>query len=177
MRLFRSIATRAGYIALAGFAVLLSQAPAAQTGGDQKDSRYDDPKFCSKSLAAGNASLSADAHKQCVIAIVSTYLAAEQGKLPPAQVPCADDVARHKLATPAVFAPGNRARVVAALDQSIIGEIKDPEWAVEGDTAWVNYDGYLEIDPAPVKFPFTERVTIEKGLIKEIFLIVAHGPQ
>ena len=177
MKLLRTMIARGAYVVVAMCMALPSQVLATETSGDQKDSRYDDPKACSKLLAAGSPSLSADAHKQCMIAIVSAYLAAEQGTLSPDQVPFADDVARHKLGRPAIFAPGNRARVVAALDQSIIGAIKNREWAIEGDQAWVNYDGYLEIDPAPVKFPFTERITIEKGLIKEINLIVAYGLQ
>jgi hypothetical protein len=167
---------RGVFLAVPVLALILSQASAAGTG-DQKDVRYDDPKFCSEALAAGSPALSTEMHKQCVIAVASTYLAAEQNSLPPEQVPFADDVARHVLATPAVFAPGNRAKVVAALNQSIVGGIKDRQWAVESDQAWVVYDGYLETNPTPTKFPLAERITVEKGMIKEIVVIVAAGAQ
>jgi hypothetical protein len=133
--------------------------------------RYDDPAFCSGWLRThpGEPS-SSDRRKHCVIAVASTYIDAEENSLPPEKQLFADDVSRHHIGTPPSFAPGNRAKLMAEDSHKVISAIRNRRWTVEGDTAWILYDGYLKKDPDKIGFYVAERITLENGLIHEILV-------
>jgi hypothetical protein len=133
--------------------------------------RYDDAGFCSKWLRDHtHEPLSSDRRKHCVIAVATTYIDAEENSLPPEKQLFADDVSRHHIGTSPNFAPGNRARLFAEDSHNVIAAIRNRHWTVEGDTAWILYDGYLKKDPNKVGFYVAERITLEKGLIHEILV-------
>jgi hypothetical protein len=133
------------------------------------DNRYDDAVFCSKWLLDHQGqSQSAEGHRRCIIAVASTYVNAEDNSAPLNEQLLADDVSRHRLGTPASFLAGNGAKQQNA--HSVVGAIKNRHWSVDGEEAWVVYDGYLKADPTKPSFYVAERFTIEKGLIKEILL-------
>jgi hypothetical protein len=52
----------------------------------------------------------------------------------------------------------------------VISAIRNRRWTVEGDTAWILYDGYLKKDPDKIGFYVAERITLENGLIHEILV-------
>ena len=114
--------------------------------------------------------ISSDRRKHCVIAVATTYIDAEENSLPPEKQLFADDVSRHRIGTPPNFAVGNRAKLFAEDSHKVIAAIKNRRWTVEGDTAWILYDGYLKKDPDKIGFYVAERITLEKGLIHEILV-------
>lgn len=133
--------------------------------------RYDDPVFCSDWLRTHtDEPTSTDRRKHCVIAVATTYIDAEENSLPPEKQLFADDVSRHHIGTPPNFAPGNRARLMAEDSHKVISAIRNRRWTVEGDTAWILYDGYLKKDPNKIGFYVAERITLKKGLIREILV-------
>jgi len=133
--------------------------------------RYDDPVFCSNWLRTHlGEPASSDRRRHCVIAVATTYIDAEENSLPPEKQLFADDVSRHHIGTPPNFAPGNRARLMAEDSHKVISAIRNRRWTVEGDTAWILYDGYLKKDPDKIGFYVAERITLEKGLIREILV-------
>ena len=105
-----------------------------------------------------------------VIAVASTYIDAEENSLPPEKQLFADDVSRHHIGTPPNFASGNRAKLMAEDSHKVISAIRNRRWTVEGDTAWILYDGYLKTAPDKIGFYVAERITLEKGLIHEILV-------
>src|SRR5579883_646912 len=134
-------------------------------------SKLDDPVYCSNWLAEhGDGSLPAADHRHCIIAIASTYIDAEENSIPPEKQLFADDVSRHRIGTPTAHAPGNAAKIIADHGHDVIGKIANRQWAVDGNQAWILYDGYLKADPAKPEFFVSERLTIEKGLIREILV-------
>jgi hypothetical protein len=133
--------------------------------------RYDDPIFCSEWLRTyPDEPTSSDRRKHCVIAVATTYIDAEENSLPPEKQLFADDVSRHRIGTPPNFAPGNRAKLMADDSHKVISAIRNRRWTVEGDTAWVLYDGYLKKNPNRIGFYVAERITLETGLIHEILV-------
>jgi len=133
--------------------------------------RYDDPVFCSDWLRTHPGEpTSSDRRKHCVVAVATTYIDAEENSLLPEEQLFADDVSRHHVGTPPSFAPGNRARLMEEDSHKVISAIRNRRWTVEGDTAWVLYDGYLKKAPDKIGFYVAERITLEKGLIHEILV-------
>src|SRR6201996_8112993 len=133
--------------------------------------RYDDPVFCSDWLRTHPGEPTAsDRRKHCVVAVATTYIDAEANSLPPEKKLFADDVSRHHIGTPPSFAPGNRAKIMAERSRTVIAAIRARRLTGEGDTAWILYDGYLKKDPDKIGFYVAERITLEKGLIREILL-------
>ncbi len=133
--------------------------------------RYDDPVFCSDWLRAHpDEPAASDRRRHCVIAVATTYIDAEENSLPPEKQLLADDVSRHHIGTPPKFVPGNRARLMAEDSHKVISAIRNRRWTVEGDTAWILYDGYLKKKPDRIGFYVAERITLEKGLIHEILV-------
>ena len=133
--------------------------------------RYDDADFCSEWLRTHTQEpLSSDRRKHCVIAVATTYIDAEENSLAPEKQLFADDVSRHRIGTPPNFAPGNRAKLMAEDSHKVISAIQNRHWTVEGDTAWILYDGYLKKHPDKIGFYVAERITLEKGLIHEILV-------
>jgi hypothetical protein len=109
-------------------------------------------------------------HRRCVIAVASTYIDAEENSLPPEKQLLADDVSRHRIGTPPSFAPGNRARLIAENSHAVIAAIRNRRWTVDGNEAWVLYDGYLKTNPDRIGFYVAERITLKDGLIREILV-------
>lgn len=159
-------------------ALLAGIAAAAPTFGQAPTSRYDDPQTCSRLLASGEgASLPTAAHRLCVIAIASTYIDAEENSIPPERQLLADDVSRHMVGKQADFKAGNARKIIADNSHAVIGAIKNRQWVVDGNQAWILYDGYLKSDPSKPGFNVAERLTIEHGLIKEILVAAVARPQ
>ena len=130
--------------------------------------RYDDAGFCSGWLR--DHDVRSPERRQCVIAVATTYIDAEENSLPPEKQLFTDDVSRHRMGTEPKFASGNRARLMAEDSHKVIAAIKNRRWTVEGDTAWILYDGYLKTKPDQIGFYVAERITLEKGLIREILV-------
>lgn len=152
-------------MAALGFALALGALPLAAGAADLPDF-----KTCSKQLAQGAKPLPADRHRQCLIAIASTYVDFEQGTRPKDEVLLADDVSRHPLGTPADHQAGAHEKIRASKVMEVIGAIKNRAWIADGNTAWVTYEGYLRADMSKPGFWVAERFTIENGVIKEILL-------
>lgn len=128
------------------------------------------PVACSIWLSA-HAEAPDDAHyRDCVLKVAETYIDAEENSLPFADVPLTDDVSRHHIGTEPTFALGNRAKLMAIDTHGVIAAIRNRRWTVEGDTAWILYDGYLKKDPTKIGFYVAERITLLKGLIHEILV-------
>src|SRR4051812_30379358 len=124
---------------------------------------------CSKKLAQ-NEKLSATEHRDCMIAVASTYIDAEENTITPDKQLVTEDVSRHSLGTPPNYAAGNGAKITADHGHSVIHAIKNRQWTVDGNQAWIAYDGYLKSDTQNPSFYVAERFTIEKGLIREILI-------
>jgi hypothetical protein len=125
---------------------------------------------CSRWLAAHGDAADPRRHRDCVVAVAETYIDAEQNTLAFEDALLTDDIARHHIGTEPSFAPGNRAKTIAITTQDVIAAIRNRRWTVEGDTAWILYDGYLRQDPAKIGFYVAERITLDKGLIREILV-------
>lgn len=129
---------------------------------------------CSKMLAAGKT-LTPAAHRDCLIAVASTYIDAEANTIPPEKQLLADDVSRHQLGTPAKHDAGNGPKIIADHGHGVIAAIKNRQWTADGDRVWIAYDGYLKSDLEKPSFYVAERFTIVNGLIREILIApVAH---
>ena len=138
--------------------------------------QYDDPAYCARTLAtAAEHPLSDAAHRRCMIAIAGAYLDAEANPALAAKLPIAEDASRHVLGRTATPDAGGRSAVLAGLDQSTVASIENRRWSVEGDVAYVVYDGALRTNPKRTPYAFAERITIEKGMIKDIVLLAASG--
>jgi hypothetical protein len=151
----------------------------ASTAALGADVNYDDPAQCSTFLAAHqDSALTPSDHRRCVLAIATTYIEGEQNSIPPEQELLADDVSRHLLGTPCINAAGNRAKIVAAQPRSfVIAAIRNRRWTIDGNQAWILYDGYLKSDPSKPQFDVAERITVEKGLISEILVAAVAHPR
>lgn len=128
------------------------------------------PVACSIWLSSHADAIGGAHYRDCVVKVATTYIDAEENSLPFADVPLADDVSRHHIGTEPAFAAGNRAKLMAMNTHDVIAAIKNRRWTIEGDTAWVLYDGYLKKDPDKIGFYVAERITLQKGLIHEILV-------
>ena len=149
----------------------------AATGVRADTEDYYEAVRCSHALAdPDSGKLSADARRKCIVAVATTYIEGEENSIPPEKELLAEDVARHLIGTPRVYAPDGRKKIIAAQPFSyVIGAIRNRHWTVDGDDAWILYDGYLKADMAKPGFDVAERITVEKGLIREILVVaVAH---
>lgn len=152
-------------------ATLLLAGCAAVTPASVSDARYDDGPFCSKWLAEHEGKpQSPEDHRRCIIAVAGTYIAGEENSASPEQQLFTEGVSRHRIGTQPNFAAGNRAKLMAENSHSVIAAIRNRRWSVDGADAWVLYDGYLKADPAKPGFYVAERITVERGLIKEILV-------
>ena len=160
-------------------AALLTIALLAASGARAETAEYDEAVRCSHQLAGPEAnSLIGEARRRCIVAIATTYIEGEQNSIPPEKELLADDVARHLIGTPRVNAPGGRAKIIAVQPASfVIGAIRNRRWTVDGDDAWILYDGYLKADMAKPGFDVAERITVEKGLISEIMVAAVAHPE
>jgi hypothetical protein len=155
-------------LAVFGFAILSSFAVGAAHG--ENNSRDEGAASCSRWLAGHGPEQMSDRRHRCVIAVASTYIDAEENSLPPEKQLFADDVSRHRIGNTPKFMPGNRAKLFAEDSHKVISAIKNRQWTVDGDTAWILYEGYLKAKPDQIGFYVAERITLERGLIKEILV-------
>jgi hypothetical protein len=133
--------------------------------------RQPSPVACSIWLTTHVASATQSAERRnCVLTVASSYIDAEENSAAPENQLLADNVSRHRIGTPPDFQPGNRARIIAENSHAVIAAIRNRQWTIEGDEAWILYDGYLKKDPGKVGFTVAERITLERGLIKEILV-------
>ena len=160
-------------------AALLAVVLLAGSGAKAQTADYDEAVHCSQRLAGAEANtLTGEARRRCIIAIATTYIEGEQNSIPPEKELLADDVARHLIGTPRVNAPGGRAKIISVQPASfVIGAIRNRRWTVDGDDAWILYDGYLKSDPSKPGFDVAERITVEKGLIREIMIAAVAHPE
>ncbi|HLG89412.1 MAG TPA: hypothetical protein VKZ79_19710 [Alphaproteobacteria bacterium] len=154
---------------VAAFAFGAVSAPAA-------DPRYEDPAYCSQALGMSTP-LADGLHRRCMIAIAGAYLDAETNPALAAKLPIAEDATRHLLGRADSHGALGKAGILAALDQSTVASIKNRQWSVEGDVAYVVYDAALRTDPKPTPYSFGERITIDKGMIKDVILLAPSGVQ
>ena len=167
---------RPGIVGAVAMMCLASPAVGAKDGPSA--GKYDDPHFCSGWLAQhGDSSLSPAALRRCVVAIASTYIDAEENSIPVDQQLVADDISRHMIGKEPDFRSGNGRKIIADMSHDVIAAIKNRRWTVDGNQAWILYDGYLKTDPSKPGFFVAERLTIEKGLIKEILVAAIARPQ
>ena len=163
---------RHGWI-VAATALLAASGARAATGN------YDEAVRCSHVLAGPDAaSLTGAARRNCIVAVAATYIDGEENSIPPEKELLAEDVARHLIGTPRVNASDGRKKIIAAQPYSyVIGAIRNRHWTVDGDDAWILYDGYLKADMSKPGFDVAERITIEKGLVREILVVAVAHPQ
>ncbi len=132
------------------------------------DTRHDNALSCSKWLRDHESRASSEKHRQCVIAVASTYIDAEENSAPEDDQLFTDDISRHRPDKEPSFMPGNRDKFLHQTAHSVISAIKNRQWTVDGDVAWILYDGYLKANPDKPSFYVAERFTLQKGLIREI---------
>lgn len=154
-----------------GLSILLACGAGCAAPDRQSDGRYDNAAFCSKWLQeSGGLAQGSEHRRSCVIAVASTYINAEENSLSPDNQLFTDDVSRHRIGAPPNFMPGNRAKLMEENSHQVIAAIKNRRWTVDGDEAWILYDGYLRKNPDKIGFYVAERITLEKGLIREILV-------
>ncbi len=128
------------------------------------------PAACSQWLATHDKAAASKHYRDCVQMVAETYIDAEENSLPFDKALLADDVSRHRIGTEPAFAAGNKAKMIAITTHDVIAAIKNRRWTVEGDIAWVLYNGYLTKAPDKIGFYVAERITLEKGLVHEILV-------
>jgi hypothetical protein len=141
------------------------------TAASPASGSFADALACSVWLAAHGGRIDDPTeNRRCVVAVATTYIDAEENSIPPERQLFADGVSRHQLGVAPVFAPGNRAKLMAENSHEVITAIRNRQWTVDGDQAWILYDGYLKKDPEKIGFYVAERITVERGLIREILV-------
>jgi hypothetical protein len=157
------LAICAGAFAMLG---ILGGTAAAASG----DPSYDDAVICSKWLHDHGPGEASSNRRRCVIAVASTYVNAEDNSASEDDQLFTDDISRHRPGTDPNFMPGNRAKFLHQNAHAVISAIKNRQWTIDGDVAWILYDGYLKTNPDKPAFYVAERFTLENGLIKEIIV-------
>jgi hypothetical protein len=134
-------------------------------------SRFDDPHFCSEKLASPHIhELTRSQHRRCVIAIASTYLIdGLQNKDADAPL-LTDDVIRRTAGRPpsAIGAQAIRDGIRNGQEDAV-GAVTNIQWTVDGNEAWVVWDGIFTGQTEPGFF-VSERFRIRDGLISEIII-------
>ena len=138
---------------------------------DASDVDYNDAKYCSNYFAKhGDVSLPPDSQRRCMIAIASTYVNGEENTTPMGDMLLSDDISRHNLGTLPNHQAGAAEKIKNGTGTSVIAAINNRQWSVDGNQAWIVYDGYLKSDRTQPSFYVAERFTIKNGLIREILL-------
>ena len=148
------------------FLALLLGAPplAAQTVGD---ARWDDAAFCSRTMQEkGDKSLPHAQQRRCMIAIIETYVKFEEGRHAGDQVLLAPDAWRNFIGVPIRRQPDGHLQIRNQVVPNILAQNR--AYVVEGNQAWLTYEGRLQKDPSNVAFWVTQRFTVEKGVIRTI---------
>ena len=151
-----------GALLLAG---VLAVAPGA-TG----QSSAGDAVTCSTSIQQnGNSSLNDVDHRNCMIAIGSAYLGAEEGTTAAEDVPLDPEVARYSLGSKPAHQAGGDAAIRDGWAAGHVGAVTDPEWTVDGTMAFVTYE-VRSAPSGPIDHHVAARLTIRNGLIWEILV-------
>ncbi|MCU1461096.1 MAG: hypothetical protein JWO37_1171 [Acidimicrobiales bacterium] len=134
---------------------------------------YDNATFCSNAIGEhGDAALTAAQHRRCMIAIASTYIRAEDNEIPGSQILFDPRVSRYSEGGRPDHQPqnANAIRIQEGTVTAVIRKIDNRHWTVDGDVAWIAYDGYLVASLTKPGFWVAERITIRNGLIWEIMI-------
>jgi hypothetical protein len=136
--------------------------------------RYDDPYYCLGWYATHpDSSLSREKHRTCMIAIASTYLDGEENSIDPDDILLDDDVVRRTIGHEPNPGSRNAQEIrdgIRAGSTAVIARIDNRQWTVDGNKAFVVYDGFLIFDPDHPGFFVAEQLTITDGLITEILI-------
>ena len=151
-------------------AILLAIGALSSEDALAADAPHDEAVSCSNWLRNHDSAGPLEKRRRCVIAVASTYVDAEENSAPEEEQLVTDDIARHRPDKPANFMPGNRVTFLHQNAHVVISAIKNRQWTVDGNTAWILYDGYLKASPDKPSFYVAERFTLEKGLIREILV-------
>jgi hypothetical protein len=134
---------------------------------------YDNPAFCSNWIGEhGDGALTVAQHRRCMIAIASTYIRAEDNEIPGSQILFDPRVSRYSEGGRPDHQPqnANAIRIQEGTVTAVIRKIDNRHWTVDGDEAWIAYDGYLQASLTKPGFWVAERITIRAGLIWEIMI-------
>jgi hypothetical protein len=134
---------------------------------------YDDATFCTTWIGEhGDASLTADQHRRCMIAIATSYIDAEENSAPAYQILFDPRVSRYSEGASPIHRLGNddAIRIQEGTETRVIAKITNRRWTVDGDVAWIAYDGYLVSSLTHPGFWVAERITIHNGLVWEIMI-------
>lgn len=152
-------------------AVVGPPAPAERVGDP------DDPTWCSDALAAhGDRSMTAAQHRRCMIAIATTYINGEENSAPGNQILFDPRVSRFSLGGRASHHPSNsdllrtQEGTFQGTYNRVIRSIINRHWTVDGNKAWIVYDGMLVTSVTHPQFHVAERFEIRNGLIWEIMI-------
>lgn len=148
-------------------ALLLLGAPPLLAAEAVGDKRWDDAAFCSHTLQEkGDNALPHAQQRRCMIAIIETYVQFEEAKHAGDKVLLAPDVWRNFIGVPIQRKPDGHLQIRNQVVPNIIA--KDRAYVVEGNQAWLTYEGRLQKAPDQTAFWVTQRFTVEKGVIRTI---------
>jgi hypothetical protein len=143
----------------------------------EKVGNPDDPTYCTDALARdGDRSMAAAKHRRCMIAIATTYINAEENSAPGNQILFDPRVSRFSLGGLAAHHPSNsdllrtQEGTFQGTYNRVIRSIVNRHWTVEGNKAWIVYDGMLVTSVTHPQFHVAERLEIRDGLIYEIMI-------
>jgi hypothetical protein len=138
---------------------------------------YDNASWCTVHIAeAGDDSLTASQHRRCMIAIATTYVDAEENSKPGNQILFDPRFSRYSLGGRPLHNPSNSDLIrtqegtYQGTYNRVIRSIKHREWTVDGDKAWIVYQGWLVASTTHPGFYVAERFTIRHGLIWNIMI-------
>jgi hypothetical protein len=144
-----------------------------------RDSRFDDPQFCLRWLTEhADSSVPDPLRRHCIVTIASTYLDGDENSITPDEILFAPTVKIGTLGNaPELHASTDIRENIRSGRTAEILRITNRQWTVDGNVAFVVYDGYLRRDPSTPSFFVAERFTIENGLIAEIFIAGVKSPE
>ena len=130
-----------------------------------------DWKFCSAKLADdAEVNMSAEQHRECVIAVARTYLQWAAGDLAAKDLPLAENFLRRGLGTARTEANTDRAAFMADKRPGVIDTVTEQEWFVDGDTAWAIFTVKLKQTPEDTHW-IAERFTVTSGLLSDVLAV------
>jgi len=142
----------------------------AAHGTSTASSSYDDPYFCSSWIQTyGDSSLTPDDHHRCMLAIAETYINGEENSIPPDKILFDPEVSRYCLGSQPDHEPGNADSYRSQYPEPIKA-ITNRQWTVDGDQAFIVYDGFTTASMGTRDFLVSERLTMRNGLIWEILI-------
>jgi len=142
---------------------------------DMTEPDYDNPAYCTLVFGeSGEASLTADQKRHCLIAIAATYVDAEGNSVADSLTIFDPRFSKYSLGDSPNHHPGNgdTNRTDQTALSPTIRLIDNKRWTadVTNDQVWITYDGYLPVSTDKPGFYVAERLTIRNGLIWEIMI-------